>query len=157
MKYFLSIITIILLFLLSASTYAQKSVKLQGTWQLVSQTENGKEHPFSGRQIKLLTKTHYSWAHQDKKQVEELLAKGTPHDTIVAYHDAYASGTYKVIGDKYIETTEFFHAPQYIGKSVEFKFKLEGDIWTISGHYSHYEGGKKIDEVQLDQVWKRID
>jgi|BarGraIncu00222A_1022003.scaffolds.fasta_scaffold72961_1 hypothetical protein len=157
MKYLQRIIIVILLLILPALINAQKSVKLQGTWELVSQTENGKDHPIEGRHIKLLTKSHYSWARQDRKQVEELLAKGTQRDSIVAYHDAYATGTYKVVGDKYIETAEFFYAPQYIGKSVEFKFKLEGNRWYISGHFSHYDKDKKIDEVQLDQVWKRID
>jgi len=156
MKYLLRI-TIILFFLLPLLLSAQKSDKLQGTWQLVSQTENGKDHPFTGRQIKLLTKTHYSWTRQNKKEVEELLAKGTQRDSITAFHDAYGTGTYKVVGDKYIETAEFFYLPQYIGKSVKFKFKLEGGRWYTFGHYSHYEGGKKIDEVQLNQVWKRID
>jgi len=157
MKYLQRIITVILFFLLPTLIHSQKSVKLQGTWELVSQTENGMDHPIEGRHIKLLTKSHYSWARQDKKHLVDLLSKGTQHDSITAYHDAYATGTYKVVGDKYIETTEFFYAPQYIGKSVEFKFKLDGDTWTISGHFSHYNSDKKIDEVQLDQVWKRID
>jgi hypothetical protein len=157
MKYFQRIITAILLLLLPILINAQKSVKLEGTWQLVSQTENGMDHPIEGRHIKLLTKSHYSWARQDKKHLVDLLSKETQHDSITAYHDAYAAGTYKVSGDKYIETAEFFYAPEYIGKPVEFKFKLEGDRWYISGHFSHYNGDKKIDEVKLDQVWKRID
>jgi hypothetical protein len=157
MKYSLRITTVILFSLLPILVYAQNAVKLQGAWEMISQTEDGRDHPIPGRQIKLLTGTHYTWVRQDKKLVEELLAKRTQHDSISAYQDAFGAGTYKVVGNTYTETTEFFYAPQYIGKSVEFKFKLDGDRWYISGHYSHFEGGKKINEVRLDQVWKRIE
>ncbi|MFZ1976529.1 MAG: hypothetical protein WAV76_01120 [Bacteroidota bacterium] len=157
MKYAQRTVALISLCLLLSFVHAQQAVKLQGTWELVYQKEDGKDHPFVGRQIKLLTATHYVWVRQDKKQLEELLAKKTQRDSISAYADAFGAGTYKVVGDTYIETTEFFYAPQYIGTSLEFKFKVEGDMWYTSGHYSHYEGGKKIDEVLLEQVFKRID
>jgi hypothetical protein len=74
-----------------------------------------------------------------------------------AYQDAFGAGTYKFVGNTYTETTEFFYAPQYIGTSLEFEFKLDGDLWYTSGHLQHYEGGKKIDDVLLEQVFKRID
>ncbi len=157
MKYSPRLVTVILLSLLSAMAVAQQGVKLQGTWELVSQKEDGKDHPISGRQIKLLTGTHYVWVRQDKKQLELLLAKRTQRDSISAYQDAFGAGTYKVVGNTYTETTEFFYAPQYIGTSLEFEFKLDGDLWHTSGHLIHYEGGKKIDDVLLEQVFKRID
>ena len=95
MKYTQHIFTIILLCLLLAFAYAQQTAKMQGTWELVSQKENGKDHPFVGRQIKLLTTSHYVWVRQDKKQLEELLAKKTQRDSISAYADAFGAGTYK--------------------------------------------------------------
>jgi hypothetical protein len=151
------IVTVILLSLLPVLVLAQQSVKLQGAWELVSQKEDGKDHPISGRQIKLLTSTHYAWVRQDKNLLEELLAKKTQRDSISAYQDAFGAGRYKVVGNTYTETTEFFYAPQYIGTSLKFKFKLANGLWYTSGHYSHFEGGKKIDEVLLEQVFKRID
>jgi len=157
MKYSPRIVAVILLYLLPAMSCAQQAVKLQGTWELVSQKEDGKDHPISGRQIKLVTPTHYAWFRQDKKQLEELLAKRTQHDSISAYQDAFGAGTYKVVGNTYTETTEFFYAPQYIGTSLAFEFKLDGDLWYTSGHLIHYEGGKKIDDILLEQVFKRID
>jgi len=156
MKYTQHIVSAILLFLSPVLAQSQGAANLQGTWELVSQKEDGKDDPIKGRQIKLVTATHYSWFRQDKKLLEELLAKKTPHDSILAYQDAFGAGTYKVDGDTYTETTEFFYAPQYIGKSLEFRFTLDGDIWSTSGHYSHYEGGKKTGEVLLEQVFKRI-
>ncbi len=151
------IATVILFCLLPALAYAQQAVELKGTWELVSQKEDGKDHPVSGRQIKLLTGTHYAWVRQDKKMLAELLAKKTQRDSISAYQDAFGAGTYKVVGNTYTETTEFFYAPQYIGTSLAFKFKFDGGLWYTSGHYSHFEGGKRINEVLLEQVFKRID
>lgn len=157
MKYSQRIVTITLLYMLPLLAHAQQPVKLQGAWELVSQKEDGKDHSISGRQIKLLTGSHYAWVRQDKTLLEGLLAKTTQRDSISAYQDAFGAGTYKVVGNTYTETTEFFYAPQYIGTSLEFNFKLDGDLWYTSGHYSHFEGGKKINEVLLEQVFKRIE
>jgi hypothetical protein len=157
MKFLQRIIPLILLSFLPALVHAQQTVNLQGAWEMVSQKIDGKDHTIQGKQIKLLTGTHYTWVRQDKKQVEELLAKGTLHDSLLAYHDAFGAGTYKVVGNTYIETTEFFYEPQYIGTSLEFKFTLDGDRWYTSGHYSHFARGKKINEILLEEVWKRIE
>lgn len=157
MKYSQRTVTVLLLFLLPVLAHAQHPAKLQGAWELVSQKEDGKDHPISGRQMKLVTGTHYAWVRQNKKLLEESLARQTQRDSISAYQDAFGAGTYKVIGSTYTETTEFFYAPQYIGTSLEFKFKLDGDFWYTSGHYSHFEGGKKINEVLLEQVFRRIE
>lgn len=157
MQHLQRIVTAMLLFLLPGLAYAQQAAKLQGTWELVSQKEGGKDHPIIGRQLKLVTGSHYAWVRQDKKHLEELLARKTQHDSISAYQDDFGVGTYKVVGDTYTETTEFFYAPQYIGTSLKFTFKLEGDLWYTSGLLVHFEGGKKIDEILLEQIFKRID
>jgi len=157
MKFSQYVVFITLLSFLSSFVYSQQAAKLQGAWELVSQKEGGKDSPISGRQIKLVTGNHYVWVRQDKKLLDELLTKKTQRDSIKAYQDAFGAGTYKVVGDKYTETTEFFYAPQYIGTSLEFTFKLKGDLWYTSGLLSHYEGGKKINEILLEQAFKRID
>jgi hypothetical protein len=123
---------------------AQDKSKLQGTWELISQKIDGKDQTLSGRRIRLITASHFAWIKQDTKQVKELLAKGTAHDSAAAFHDVAGAGTYKVIGDIYTETTEFFYDPQNIGTSIEWKFKIDGDLWSTSGHYVHYKDGKKI-------------
>jgi hypothetical protein len=157
MNYLKRIVPFILLYFLPGLVYAQQTVDLKGAWELVSQKEDGKDHPIMGRQIKLVTAAHYAWVRQDKKHLEDLLAKGTQHDSISAYQDAFGAGTYTIVGNTYTETTEFFYAPQTIGTSLVFTFKLEGDLWYTSGHLSHYESGKKLDDIILEQVFKRID
>ena len=61
-----------------------------------------------------------------------------------AYQDAFGAGTYKFVGNTYTETTEFFYAPQYIGTSLEFDSKLDGDLWYTSRHLQHYEGAREL-------------
>jgi hypothetical protein len=157
MKFFNLIIFFILFSFSSVFVNAKQAMKLQGAWQLVSQKIDGKDHPIAGRQIKLVTAGHFAWIQQDKKQLEELLAKGTAHDSAVAYHDMAGAGTYKVSGNTFTETTEFFYDPQNIGTSIDWKFKLEGKFWYTSGHYVHYKDGKKIEDILLEQVWKKIE
>jgi len=157
MKFLQRILPVILLSLLPILVNAQKAVNLQGVWERVSLKVNGKPEAFAGRQIKLLTAKHYSWVKQDKKAADSLLAKGTLRDSLAAYHDEFGAGTYKISGDTYTETTEFFGEPQYIGTSLAFKFKLKGGLWYITGSYSHFANGKKIDEELIEETWKRIE
>ena len=157
MKFLYRIFPLILLFILPVTLNAQKKINLQGAWEKIALKINGKDAPLEGRQIKLLTANHYSWVKQDKKASEALLAKGTLRDSLAAYHDEFGAGTYKIVGDDYTETNEFFVEPQYIGKSVTFKFKIEKGLWHIKGTFTHFANGKKIDEEVLEETWKRID
>jgi hypothetical protein len=157
MKYLHHFLIITFLLLLPSLVYAQKPAGLQGTWEMVTQKLNGKTSQIIGRQIKLITARHYSWVRQDKKHTEELLAMHTTSDSIAAYHDEFGAGTYKVTGSTYTETSEFFGEPQYIGRSIEFKFKLKGGLWFISGYYTHFENGKELDKILIEETWKKID
>jgi hypothetical protein len=150
------VVNVILFSFLSPLLYAQQSVDLRGYWELVSQKINGKENRIYGRQIKLLSSAHFVWIRQNKEQVEKLLAKGTVQDSLAAYHDAFGAGTYNVTGTTYIETSEFFYEPTYIGTSIDFTFKLSGGRWYTSGHFLGYENGKKIDEL-IEEEWKRVE
>lgn len=151
------IIPVLLLCFLAVSARAQHATKLGGVWQMVSQKLDGKDNPVPGREIKMLTGAHFVWVRQDTQEVSRLLAQRTLRDSLLAYHDAFGAGTYKVAGNTYTETTEFFYEPKYIGQSIDFMFKLDGDRWLISGRFPHLEGGKKVTEILLEEVWKRIE
>jgi hypothetical protein len=150
------LIVVILYSLLSPLLYGQQAVHLQGYWELLSQKVNGKENQSYGRQIKLLTGTHFVWVRQNKKQAEELLAKGTLRDSLTAFHDAFGAGTYTITGTTYSETTEFFYEPKYIGTSIDFTFTLNGDRWHTTGHFVGYDNGKKTNEL-IEEEWKRVE
>ena len=131
--------------------------KLQGAWTMQSQKIDGKEIRLQGRGIKILTASQFVWVQEDKRLLEELLARHTSHDSVVAYHDVCGAGEYKLDGDTYTETTEYFYDPQNIGTSIDWKIRLEGDLWYTTGHYVHYKDGKKDEDLLLEEVWKKLE
>jgi hypothetical protein len=137
--------------------HAQVTPQLQGAWQLQSQKIDGKVQAITGIRLRILSGKHFVWVNQDKKKLVELLAKQTPHDSVVAYHDDCGAGTWSVNGDVYTEKTEVFYDPANIGSSIDWKFKLEGDLWYTSGHYVHYRNGKKDEDLLLEEVWRKLD
>ena len=72
--------------------YAQDNSKLQGAWELISQKIDGKDKALTGTRIRLITASHFAWIKQDTKMAKELLAKGTAHDSAVAFHDVAGAG-----------------------------------------------------------------
>ena len=142
---------------LAVPVRAQANHTLEGTWELVSQKVDGKDHAILGRQIKLLTKGHYMWVRQDKQALLARLEKKTTRDSMEAYQDTYGAGTYAVSGNMYTETTEFFYAPAYIGNAVHFTFRFDGPRWVIDGAIPLMKGNEKVGEEKLEEVWKRID
>ena len=136
---------------------AHGNKRLMGTWELQSQKIDGKPQKLTGTRLRLVTAKHFVWIQQSTKEVRELLARATPHDSAVAYHDVAGGGTYSVAGDVFTETTEFFYDPANIGSKIDWKFRLEGDLWYTSGHYIHYQDGKPIENLLLEEVWKKLD
>ena len=45
----------------------------------------------------------------------------------------------------------------YIGKAVPFSCRTEGDRFYQSGNLPIFEGGKKIRDSKLEEVWKRVE
>jgi len=149
-------ITAVIFTFLSPLLHGQQAVNLQGYWEMLSQKLNGRENLTFGRQIKMLTGTHFVWVRQNRKNVEELLAKGTLRDSLDAFHDEFGAGTYKVTRNTYTETTEFFFEPNYIGTSIDFTFTINGDQWHIIGHFVGNDNGKRTDEL-IEEDWKRVE
>jgi hypothetical protein len=89
---------------------------------------------FTNPSVKLLTKKHFSFGYQS----------GT--NRVVG-----GGGEYSYEGDSYTETIKYHLYSSLIGKTVNFKSKIEGDLWTIN--YS-----MKIDSLKVDgtETWKRI-
>ena len=114
--------------------------KLDGAWVLVTQ-KNGdvKEQtavPEGEKQIKLLSDGRYTWTWLKDGKV--LFGLG---------------GRYKLEGQKYTEHMEYAIGDlfeQFIGKSAEFKWSLEGGKW-------HHKGVVKVSGAgyTIDEVWER--
>ena len=159
MTYSRATLVVLLLCAFVACSIAQQKVNIEGVWQALSQKMDGKETLTAGKDVKYITAKHWIWVYQDKGKCLSLLAKKTQRDSIAAYYDAFGAGagTYKLVGNTYTETIEYFSDPSYVGLSISFTVKVEGDKLYQSGKYPVLEGGKKVKDVQLEEVYKRIE
>lgn len=158
MIYARAIIVTLLLCAFTALSFAQQKTTLEGVWEMTSAKHDGKEVPLIGRQLKTITKTRWIWIYQDRKEAASLFAKKTHEDSLMAYLSLGAgAGTYKLVGSTYIETPDFFQELEYIGIPIEFTVKLEGDKMFQAGKLPVFDEGKKVREVLLEEVYKRIE
>jgi hypothetical protein len=154
-----SALVVFLLCLFAIASVAQQKVTIVGVWQSLSQKMDGKEVLTSGKDVKYITAKHWIWMYQDKEKCVSLLAKKTQRDSLAAYYETIGAGagTYKLVGNTYTETIEYFGDPNYIGLSIDFTVKIEGDRLYQSGKLPTFEGGKRVKDVQWEEVYKRIE
>ena len=159
MTYSRATLVVLLLCVCGACTIAQQKVKIEGVWQAISQKMDGKDVLMSGKDRKLITAKHFVFIYQDVAKCLSLLANKTQRDSIAAYYDQFGAGagTYTLVGNTYTETIEFFGDPTYVGLSLPFTVKVEGDKLYQSGKFPVMEGGKKVKEVLIEEVYKRIE
>jgi hypothetical protein len=159
MTYSRTTLVFVLLCACVACSIAQQKVKIEGVWQSLSQKMDGKEVLTSGKDVKYITAKHWIWIYLDKEKLVSLLAKKTQRDSISAYYDAFGAGagTYTLVGNTYTETVEYNPEPNYIGLSLPFTVKVVGDRLYQSGKLPVFEAGKKVKDVQWDEVYKRIE
>ena len=134
---------------------AQSSCKVEGVWQLVSGSADGKPYPAGSRYLKIITQGHFAGFWQEPGVPKELKS---PADSLAAYRYMGAGGgTYTVQGTTYTEKLDYFADPAYIGKAVPFSCRTEGDRFDQPGNFPMFEGGKKIRDSKLEEVWKRVE
>ncbi len=145
---FLSIF-LVLVFLLSSTVSAQgEKNAIEGTWEMVSAKWSDPETtslwPVTdhARQIKMISRTHFVWINQDTSQKDV---------------SGFGGGKYTLDGDKYTEHIEIFYDPIWIGKSVTFKIKVEGDTLIQSGKTPLKKLGIADYDLETYEVYKRID
>ena len=159
MTYSRALKVLFVLCVFAAFSSAQQKVKIEGVWELLPAKIDGKEEPMTGRQLKIITKTRWSWIYQDKDKAMSLFAKKTHEDSLIAFAEPFGAGagSYKLVGNTYTETIEFFRNVNYIGLSIDFTVKVEGDRMFQTGKFPVFEGGKKVREILLEEVYKRIE
>jgi Lipocalin-like domain len=138
--------------------YAEdKPGSLEGAWELVDAKNVPADPSFSltkTRQIKILTKTHWAFLGQDrlpaktKPSAAELTAAGKSFSA--------GGGTYKLEGDSYTEHIEFFVVPKFVGTSITFKIKWQGDEWIQTGTLPLKALGLSDHDVQITEKYRRI-
>jgi hypothetical protein len=132
-----------------------KPRSLEGTWELVAARNVPADPNFSlakTRQIKIITKTHFAFLSQDR-----LPAKPTAAQLAAAAKSFNAGGgTYKLEGDAYTEHIEFFVVPKFVGASITFKVKWEGDEWIQTGTLPLKALGLSDQDVQIEERYRRV-
>ena len=146
--------------LMAVTVSAQQKSSIQGVWRMVSQKWDGKEGVTpSATQMKYITAKHFAYIHQDKAKTTAVLAKKIQGDPIKAYQDAFSAGagTYRLAGNTYTETIEQNPDPAYIGMSISFTVKVEGNRFYQSGKFPIFENGKKANDFLLEEVYERVE
>jgi hypothetical protein len=143
------------LLLLPRLTPAQSSCKLVGVWELVSGKADGQPYPATLHQIKFITKNRWAWVSRQDTVIKELK---TTADTLRALSTTGAgSGTYTVQGTTYTEKIEFFSDLAYLGQSLPFSCRTEGDRFYQTGNIPIFENGKKVRDLKIEEVYRRIE
>lgn len=147
---YLAVLTV----LVAAPLAAQSKCKVEGVWELESGSADGKAYPGGSRETKLIANGRFSVFWRDASTPKELKSLA---DSLAAFRSSGASGgRYTVQGSTYTEKIEYFPDPAYVGKSVAFTCRVEGDRFHQTGAFPIYEGGKKVCDSKLDEVWKRV-
>ncbi|MEN8249748.1 MAG: hypothetical protein ABFS32_12505 [Bacteroidota bacterium] len=127
--------------------------KLLGSWTLV-EFKYGNEADYEKvpdfmYYIKNVTDTHFSWCSYNPESGEIVGAGG---------------GTYNVNSKAYIESTDFWYpsGTSIPGTTTTFKYKLKGNMWTISGYIKEVElnpaTGEMVptDSTYISEKWQKI-
>ena len=117
---------------LEGTTWEAVSLKITGD-TIITQPQSKYE-----RAIQFYGKTHYAVVVQD---------------TSLKYSHFFV-GTYQYNGDSYMSTTIMYPYYEDIGKSVKFKFQVDGDKMVVTGADFH-SGGHYLKTYR--EEWKRID
>ena len=132
-----------------------KAKSLEGAWELVAARNVPADPDFSlkkTRQIKIITKTHFAFLSQDRLPAKPSAAE------LAAAAKSYSAGggTYKLEGDAYTEHIEFFAVPKFVGTSITFKVKWEGDEWIQTGTLPLKALGLSDHDVQIEERYRRV-
>jgi hypothetical protein len=136
----------------------EKASPLEGAWEMVDATYTPADPTFSlstQRQIKLLTRDH--WAYLSQQKSAPKLSSGSDAELLAAAKGFGAGGgTYTLDGDNYSEHIEFFSAPNFVGATIKFKIKWEGDEWIQTGTLPIKALGLGDKDVDLSERYRRI-
>ncbi|MGA2381905.1 MAG: hypothetical protein ABSG61_00565 [Gemmatimonadales bacterium] len=139
----------------SVPLHAQSRCRLVGVWELVSGKADGQPYPANLHQWKFITRARWAWVAKRDTTVTEMK---TASDSLkVANTTEGAGGTYTLQDTTYTEKIEFFPDRAYVGLSVPFACRTEGDRFYQTGGMPILEGGRTVRTLKLEEVWRRIE
>ena len=107
------------------------SCAVDGTWDLVAQTVDGKAQSLAGyQQRKMVSGGYFMWLGQNRQR--DTLPMRTTLDTLRATRMSGGAGTFTVVGNRYTEKLEYFSDAHQLGKSVPGTCRVLGGQWFHS-------------------------
>ena len=138
-----SIALCVFVLLIAFGVGAQTTNPLVGAWELVygkygSSERSQPDNPF---QLKVFSPNHFAFIMQKED--------GT--------FDRARAGTYKIEGDKYIETHSWSSIDENVGITVTWEFRVEGDTLYMSGPTKVVDAdGQEVEyNVMMEEVRRR--
>jgi len=150
-----AVIAALLPLVASVPLQAQSSCQLVGVWELVSGKADTASYPATLHQLKIITRTHWTFIAKMDNGIREMK---TAADSLQVFRTTGAgSGTYTLQGTTYTETIEYFPDPAYIGMSIPYTCRTEGDRFVQTGTFPELQGGKTVHTWRLEEVYRRIE
>jgi len=144
-----------------SSGQVQRSRSLEGAWELVEvrHTPPDTFNLADWRQIKILTPTHWVFLTQKRASPNRTTSQPQPKDNeLLAAAKAFGAGggTYTLNGDTYTEHIEFFYTPNYVGATIPWTIRWDGDDWIMTGTFPMKSLGLADHDAQLYERYRRV-
>ena len=134
---------------------AQSACRMEGVWRLISPYPNAPPPPSPYRSMKIITKTHYVFVGEEPGRQKVMKSA---EDSLASLRKTESGGgTYSLVGTRYTEKYDFHWDPNFVGNSISWSCRTEGDKLYQSGPFPVYEGGKKVGDGRVQIVWRRIE
>ena len=69
----------------------------------------------------------------------------------------WGGGSYTQQGNSFTETIEYFDDASYLGLSLTWTCKVEGNTFTQTGLLPQMRGSEKLRDLKLEEVYQRIE
>jgi hypothetical protein len=140
---------------ITGTALAEQPCDLRGAWELVSSTLNTVPGPSTVTSRKIFSKTRFAVIANDIRYSGPLLG---PHEVLSFYNSLVAvGGTYDVTGTTWTEKIDSGTAGEYLGLSLTFSCQQAGDRLIQKGTLPIFSGGKKVSDLPLEELWRRLD
>ena len=136
--------------------------RLEGVWEFVSAKITSPDttmqiEPSNWTQTKVITKSHWVFVAQVPNRAKISGARSDAELISMARTFFGGGGTYSLEGDTYTETVQYFSNPNYLSASLSWKIEIKGDQLIQSGTYPAKSIGLEEHDVELYEVYKRIE
>ncbi len=145
---FLSLFLVFVFLLGCTTSTVEEKNPIEGTWEMISGKLSDPDTTYLfpvtdyDRHIMMNSRTHTLWIRQD-----------TSRQVAVGF----GGGKYTLEGDKYTELIETFFNPKCIGKWFTSTMEVKGDTLIQSGIWPAKQYGIGEHDMELYEVFKRID